>query len=163
MSGHLYSPWRLEYILSAKSDTCPFCLKEDGSTDEAHFVVYRTNLSFVILNLYPYNNGHIMVIPVRHTQDMDDLTDEEYTDLFGCVRKAERVLRAAYSPDGINIGMNLGKAAGAGIDSHLHVHLLPRWSSDSNFMTTVGGTRVIPEAFERTYHLLKNQFDSIEE
>lgn len=154
----LYSPWRIDYILSEKDNNCVFCFS--AADDEKHFVVYRSTNCYVILNHYPYNNGHIMVIPNRHVSNLNSLTEEENSELFSVVRLAEKVLYNAYNPEGINIGINEGKAGGAGIESHLHVHLLPRWFGDSNFMTTIGGTRVVPDSYEHTYCLLKEQFDS---
>ena len=189
----LYSPWRLNYILSEKSKSCIFCVKREetesvvpisdwlpkdtaplthqsqseiGTTNEVvktdadHFIVYRSKLCFVILNLYPYNNGHIMVVPNRHIADFSGLEKDELHDLFETVQKSEKVLKKVYNPDGINIGINLGKAAGAGIDEHLHVHLVPRWSGDVNFMTTISGFRVIPEDFSRSYQKIKEGFDN---
>jgi ATP adenylyltransferase len=160
MSDILYSPWRLNYILSKKDNKCIFCQKPSAEDDEKHLILHRSKLSFVIMNLYPYNNGHIMVFPAAHKAKLSQLSKEELHDLFDTVQLAETVLQKVYHPDGINVGMNLGKAAGAGIDEHLHAHLVPRWAGDNNFMTVVNGTRVIPESFERAYHKLKEQFDN---
>jgi len=110
--------------------------------------------------MFPYNNGHLMVVPFKHVAGLNDLSKEEIDDLFETVQLCEKVITNNYHPDGINIGMNLGKAAGAGIDEHLHVHLVPRWNGDTNFMTATGSTRVIPESFETAYQQLKEQFDS---
>ncbi|MCD4828855.1 MAG: HIT domain-containing protein [Candidatus Cloacimonetes bacterium] len=158
----LYSPWRLDYVRSAKSDDCIFCIQRNPAADydEKRLIVHRGEHSFVILNMYPYNNGHLMVAPYRHVASLMQLDENETSDLFLTVRLAERVVREAYCPDGLNIGVNLGKAAGAGIDQHLHVHLVPRWVGDHNFMTTTGGTRVIPESFESAWNRLKEQFDN---
>jgi len=112
------------------------------------------------MNVYPYNNGHLMVVPQKHVPNLNDLNQGEITDLFTTVQLTEKVLTKVYSPDGINIGMNLGKAAGAGIDEHLHVHIVPRWIGDVNFMSALGETRVIPESFETAYLKLKEQFDN---
>ncbi len=158
---YLYSPWRLDYILSEKEKGCIFCIKPEANEDDKHFIVYRSEFCFVILNIYPYNNGHIMVVPYRHVSQLSDLNDDERNDLFAVVQKAEKVLNENYKPQGINIGMNLGKAAGAGIEEHIHVHLVPRWDGDNNFMSTIGGYRVIPESFERAYLQLKEQFDRL--
>jgi ATP adenylyltransferase len=159
MSDVIYSPWRLKYILSKKDEECIFCVRPSVENDEKHFILYRSKHSFVILNLYPYNNGHLMVVPFRHVAQLSLLKKEEIDDLFETVQLCEKIIQKAYSPDGMNIGINLGRAAGAGIDTHLHVHIVPRWNGDVNFMTAVGGTRVIPEAFERTFKLLKEHFD----
>jgi ATP adenylyltransferase len=157
----LYSPWRIQYILSKKDTSCIFCLNNGAIDDEKHYIIYRTSLSYVILNTYPYSNGHIMVIPNKHVKSLSELTSEELSDLFQLVQLSERVLYNIYSPEGINVGINIGKAAGAGIDSHLHVHLLPRWSGDTNFMTTIGGTRVIPEELQATFSLLKEGYKNV--
>ena len=112
------------------------------------------------MNIYPYNNGHLMVVPQKHIANLNGLNQAEITDLFATVQLTEKVITKVYSPEGINIGMNLGKAAGAGIDEHLHVHIVPRWSGDVNFMSALSGTRVIPESFDSAYLKLKEQFDN---
>ncbi|MDD3049842.1 MAG: HIT domain-containing protein [Candidatus Cloacimonetes bacterium] len=157
----IYSPWRLKYILSAKEKDCIFCVKPAEKKDKEHFIVARSQMSFVILNLFPYNNGHIMVVPNKHIASLTDLSPEELTDLFSLVRDSEIILRKVYNPEGINIGMNLGKAAGAGIDEHLHVHLVPRWSGDVNFMTSINAVRVIPESFESAYEKLSVEYRNL--
>jgi len=154
----LYSPWRLKYILSEKDKSCVFCL--DPAQDPDHFVVFRSKLCFVILNLFPYNNGHLLVIPNRHIADFTLLTPDELHDIVDTTQLTTNVINNVYQPQGINIGMNLGAAAGAGIDDHLHLHIVPRWSGDTNFMTTVAGQRVVPEDFTISYQKLKNQFDT---
>ncbi len=156
----IYSPWRLDYILSKKEDECIFCVKPQTDEDEKQLIPYRSQHCFVILNVYPYNNGHIMVVPYKHVASLDLLEKEELNDLFQTVQLSERVLRKVYSPDGMNIGMNMGKSAGAGIAEHIHVHIVPRWQGDVNFMNSVGGVRVIPESFERAYKQIKEQFDN---
>ena len=160
MSDILYSPWRLQYILSNKDNECIFCVKPSENNDEKHLILYRSEFSFVIMNVYPYNNGHLMVVPGKHVPNLNGLNQAEIADLFETVQLTEKVLTKVYSPDGINIGMNLGKAAGAGIDEHLHVHIVPRWSGDVNFMSALSGTRVIPESFDSAYLKLKEQFDN---
>ena len=157
---YLYSPWRIEYVLAKKGKECIFCHKPKAEEDPKHMIVYRSSLSYVIINLYPYNNGHVMVVPFRHVSSLVELNPGEIKDLFMTVQLTEKVLRSAYNPEGINIGLNLGKAAGAGIDEHLHVHLVPRWVGDCNFMSVIGGKRVIPEAFDKTFNLLQEQFDN---
>ena len=154
----LYTPWRMKYILSAKENGCIFCF--DKGEDEKHLVVHRTEYCFVILNIYPYNNGHIMVVPNRHVSRINDLNTEEINDVFSMVKMAEDILQKAYNPEGFNIGMNIGKVAGAGVESHLHVHIVPRWSGDTNFMTVCSGVRVIPEDLQETYKKLKVLFDN---
>jgi len=160
MSDVLYSPWRMKYILSKKEEKCIFCIRPSSDNDEKHFILYRSQHSFVILNLFPYNNGHLMAIPYKHVSKLNDLNKEEISDLFETVQLCEKVMHRAYSPDGLNIGLNLGRSAGAGIDTHLHVHIVPRWNGDVNFMTAVCATRVIPESFEKTYELLKEHFEN---
>ncbi|NQV17653.1 MAG: HIT domain-containing protein [Armatimonadetes bacterium] len=159
MSDILYSPWRLKYILSNKDDKCILCLKLSEKDDE-HLILFRSKYSFVMMNLYPYNNGHLMVVPNNHVSALNKLSKEELNDLFETVQLCEKVLQRKYNPDGFNIGLNLGKSAGAGIDEHLHVHIVPRWAGDVNFMTSIGGTRVIPENFETAFKQLKEQFDN---
>ena len=154
----LYSPWRINYILEKKKDNqCIFCIHP--SEDAKHLVIYRSSQSFVILNLYPYNNGHIMVVPNKHVATLNELDSIELCDLFKLVQLSEKIIKNVYTPDGLNIGINLGKAAGAGIDNHLHVHLVPRWNGDNNFMSSIAGTRVIPESFDNSYQKLKEVFD----
>ena len=160
MSDILYSPWRMQYILSNKDKECIFCVKPSENNDEKHLILYRSELSFVIMNIFPYNNGHLMVVPNKHVPKLNGLNKEEIYDLFETVQLCENVINKVYSPDGLNIGLNLGKAAGAGIDEHLHVHIVPRWNGDVNFMSAIAGTRIIPESFEQAYSKLKEQFDN---
>jgi ATP adenylyltransferase len=146
----LWSPWRLAYVTAAQtpSTSCVFCDAVENAAEG--LVLYRGRYCFVILNLYPYNNGHLMVAPNRHVNTLTSLIAEERAELMGMARWAEMALAEAYRPQGINVGINLGKAAGAGIEDHLHVHLVPRWAGDTNFMTAVAETRVLPEALEQT-------------
>ena len=156
--SYLYSPWRMKYILAKKRKECIFCIKPEN--DKEHLVVYRSSHCFVILNLFPYNNGHIMVVPNKHVSQLSDLDKDELNNLFEIVQKSESVLNKVYKPEGLNVGINIGKAAGAGIDAHLHVHLVPRWPGDTNFMTTIAGKRTIPDLFENTFDSLKETFQS---
>jgi ATP adenylyltransferase len=156
----LYSPWRINYILSKKDKECIFCLKPQAAEDEKNFIVFRSQYCYVILNVYPYNNGHIMVVPNRHVSFLGDLEGKELNDLFETVQLSEKVLIKTYKPEGLNIGLNLGKSGGAGIEDHIHVHLVPRWQGDANYMSVVGGVRVIPESFEQAYKQIKEQFDN---
>jgi ATP adenylyltransferase len=160
MSDILYSPWRLQYVLSQKEKHCIFCVKPSAEEDEKQLILHRSEHCFVIMNTFPYNNGHLMVVPYKHVSSLIMLNDAEVADLFCTLRLSEKVIRAVYHCDGLNMGINLGKAGGAGIDDHLHVHIVPRWNGDVNFMSAIGGTRTIPESFERAYHQLKEQFDS---
>jgi len=156
----LYSPWRIQYILSKKEKGCIFCVKPSEEDDKKNLILYRSKHNFVIMNIYPYNNGHIMIVPYKHVATMQDLNDDELFDMIKTLRLSEKVIKQFYNPDGINVGMNLGKAAGAGIDEHLHIHVVPRWNGDVNFMTVIGGYRVILESFETTYFKLKEAFDN---
>jgi len=146
----LWAPWRLAYVTSASGPApdCIFCSISDPA--RADLIVARGRVSFVILNLYPYNNGHLMVVPNRHVPNLASLTDAEQAELMQLVRRAEIALTEAYAPHGLNVGINLGKSAGAGVADHLHVHLVPRWNGDTNFMTVVGDVRVVPEALDAT-------------
>lgn len=147
----LSAPWRMEYLTQGKADACIFCREGD---DREALVLRRTPLALVMLNRYPYSNGHLMVAPVRHTADLDALTDPEVLELYRTVALCREVLERASSPHGFNIGINLGRAAGAGVEEHLHVHVVPRWNGDNNFMSVVADTRVIPEALLATYDRL---------
>jgi ATP adenylyltransferase len=154
----LWAPWRLSYVTAAQvpATDCIFCDPSAGR--ELDLVVFRGERSYVILNLYPYNNGHVMVVPDRHLSALEALTPDEQTELMRLTRLSEMALNDAYKPQGINVGINLGKAAGAGIENHLHIHLVPRWSGDTNFMTAVGGTRVLPEDLAATAARLRPIF-----
>ena len=153
----LWSPWRMEYLQREKqaTDSCVFCEASRGSDDRAKLVLYRASACFIICNRYPYNNGHLLVVPHRHAGDLDDLTADESANVMHVVRYGVRLLRRTYQPDAVNIGMNLGAAAGAGILDHVHVHIVPRWEGDTNYMTVFSGTRVISEELERTFDRLK--------
>lgn len=162
MSQPLWAPWRMEYILGAKPDACVLCLPTDDlSQDEERRVLYRGKTAFVIMNKFPYNNGHLMVAPFRHTMDLPLLTHEESTEIMSLLQVCTSILRKQFSPQGINIGLNLGEAAGAGIRDHLHFHLVPRWNGDSSFMAVMSETRVIPEHLAATYAKLKPLFDAL--
>jgi ATP adenylyltransferase len=156
----LWSPWRMEYIQASKdvSDDagCVLCRLRDGEDSER--VLTRTELAFVVLNKYPYNPGHLMVIPSRHVGDLEELTDDESLELHRLLQRSVRALREESEPHGFNLGMNLGRIAGAGIPDHLHWHVVPRWSGDTNFMPVVGQTRVLPELVEETARRLAPRF-----
>lgn len=154
----LWAPWRLAYVTAAQAPSidCIFCDPRAGC--DVDLVVLRGQHAYVILNLYPYNNGHLMVVPVRHLAALEALTLDEQAELMRLARLSEMALNEAYRPQGINVGINLGKAAGAGIENHLHIHLVPRWSGDTNFMTAVGQTRVLPEDLAATVARLRPIF-----
>lgn len=149
----------MDYILGPKPDCCVLCLPpDDCSQDEERLVLYRGKTAFVIMNKYPYNNGHIMVAPLRHVMDITLLTPEESVEIMDLLQKSTAILREHFHPQGINVGLNLGEAAGAGIRDHMHFHLVPRWNGDSSFMAVMTETRIIPEHLASTYGKLKPLF-----
>ena len=150
----LWAPWRIDYILNEKPSDCIFCVSSDQEQDRERLILYRTGLSFVMLNRYPYNNGHMMIAPFRHTADMNELSIAEMLDMFATLRLCRNVLEKTAVPQGFNIGINLGKAAGAGVDDHIHIHIVPRWNGDTNFMSVIGDVRVMPENLQNTYEKL---------
>ena len=154
----LWSPWRLQYVTAASDARgCVFC--EAVAADEtASLVVHRGRGCYVILNLFPYNSGHLMVVPNRHVATLSSATREERCEMMDLTQLAERALTEAYKPQGLNVGMNLGRSAGAGIVDHIHVHIVPRWSGDTNFMTVVGEVRVLPEDISQTAERLRAAF-----
>jgi ATP adenylyltransferase len=146
---HLWAGWRGEYVatVDTSSSACVFCgILGSGAPDEDTFILRRGELVFSIMNLYPYTSGHLMVMPLRHVGELEELTDDERDELWAAVTDAVSAVKAVYSPDGVNVGINLGRAAGAGVPGHLHVHVVPRWLADSNFMTAVADARVLPES-----------------
>lgn len=156
----LWAPWRMEYILGEQQPGCIFCIDQAGKSDRDLLVLYRTPLSLVMLNRYPYTNGHLLVAPCKHTADMDSLSHEELLDLFVTMRICKNILQKEVSPQGFNIGINLGKVAGAGVADHLHLHIVPRWSGDTNFMSVLDDIRVMPEHLHATYDQLYPAFSS---
>jgi ATP adenylyltransferase len=151
--------WREDYVSSVNAGEhagddgeCVFCTFANEPVDESTGVLFRTDTSFVILNAFPYGSGHLLVLPRRHVATLQELRDDEYAEFFWTLRKTVVALEATYGPDGMNLGLNLGHAAGAGIPKHLHAHVLPRWSGDTNFMTSIGETRVLPESLTSTWH-----------
>jgi ATP adenylyltransferase len=143
--------WRMKYIENADSSECIFCKQVKSGSDEDNFIVRRGKLAYVMMNLYPYTTGHMMVAPYRHTNCVSDLTDAESCELMQLVSWSESVLRLALSPHGFNIGMNIGRCAGAGYPGHIHMHVVPRWEGDSNFMPVVSEVKVLPETLGDTY------------
>jgi ATP adenylyltransferase len=148
---HLWAPWRIEYILAKKGEGCIFCVKPSPKEDRERLILYRSKHTIIMMNRFPYNSGHLMVAPRKHSGDLDDLTPEELSDLSVHLRSVVSILRRAMNPQGFNIGMNIGQIAGAGVTDHLHFHVVPRWSGDTNFMPIVGDTTVVPEALKKTY------------
>jgi len=154
----LFTPWRLRYVSSERRQAggCVFCRAVRGRRDRKNLVLYRGRSHFVILNRYPYSNGHLMIVPVAHLSSPGESTVEALGEMMHLAVRCERALRSVYRPAGINLGMNLGKSAGAGIEGHYHLHVVPRWDGDTNFMTVVHGTRVIPESLATTYRRLRS-------
>jgi len=147
----IWAPWRLEYILNDKEEECIFCEKSKESKDVENYILLRGEKCLVMLNAFPYNNGHLMIIPYRHVASIEDLKEDETREMI--------LLKKVMSPDGFNVGMNLGDVAGAGIMGHLHLHIVPRWKGDCNFMPVLSDTKVIPEALRQTYQKLKESMD----
>ena len=166
---HLWSPWRLDYVTTEKpAEGCVFCLAAEASAKAGRatatrdpLIVFGGPAVYVILNRYPYNNGHVMVVPRRHVATLVELTSNELVEVASLTQRSEAVLREAYKLEGINVGINLGKSAGAGIHEHLHVHLVPRWSGDTNFMAVIGETRVLPEDLPSTAARLAPIFERL--
>jgi len=158
---HLWSPWRYKYVSTAgPSASCIFCSRTQEAKDEENLIIHRGARTFVLLNLYPYTSGHLMIAPYAHVATLADSDEETAVELMLETRRAQRILGSVYRAPGFNLGMNIGSCAGAGIAGHIHMHVLPRWSADVNFMTTVADTRVIPEALEETYRKLSAAFRS---
>ncbi len=155
---YLYSPWRLDYILGEKDGDCVMCRFQNTDNDKENLILHRAENCYVMLNRYPYNNGHLMIIPYQHCGALTELQEEAWLEMAKLVRNTETILKKVYNCDGINIGINLGCAAGAGIAEHLHIHIVPRWVGDSNFMSVIGGERVIPESFDSVYNKLAPEF-----
>jgi len=150
----IWAPWRMQYILSKKGPECIFCEEPKEEKDRENLIVYRGTKGFIIMNLYPYNNGHLMVVPYRHVYSISELSDDELLDLMKMVQQSVQCLKEAFRPEGFNIGLNIGKVAGAGIEEHLHFHVIPRWVGDTHFMAVLGEVRVIPEHVLSTYDKL---------
>jgi len=154
----LWAPWRMEYILGEKERGCIFCTRINQESDKENLILFRGKNNFVIMNKYPYNNGHLMVVPNRHTSELDSLGDPEKLEMMNLVSKSMNVLKKTVNPDGFNVGLNIGKIAGAGIDDHLHFHIVPRWVADTNFMPVVAQTKIISEDLGKTWERLKEGF-----
>jgi ATP adenylyltransferase len=158
----LWAPWRMKYIkgIDKKEEGCIFCTKPKESDDRKNMILLRGRHSFIIMNAFPYSNGHLLVIPFLHTAELDDLAEPVSAELWRFIVLGKNALKNAYKPDGFNIGMNLGRPAGAGIDQHLHFHIVPRWNGDTNFMPVLDETRVISEGLGDTYDFLLPYFRS---
>ncbi len=153
----LWTPWRIEYILSAKQPGCVLCQKvhADPAQDAENLLLYRGEQCFIIMNLYPYNTGHLMVVPYLHTSDLAGLASSTMAEMGDLIQRSVALLKATLKPDGFNLGMNLGRIAGAGIDDHLHQHIVPRWGGDTNFMPVLADTHTMPELLPDTYAKLR--------
>ena len=155
----LWTPWRYKYISTAREASgCIFCDKPAEQKDDENYIVHRAERNFVILNIFPYTSGHVMIAPYEHVPSPELARDETLTEMMLLARRTVACMRELYRPDGVNMGMNIGESAGAGVVGHIHMHVLPRWSGDANFMTTVGETRVLPEDLGETYRKLKGAF-----
>ncbi len=155
----LWAPWRMEYIVSEqKGEDCIFCAGDKRSEDKERLILYVGSLTTVMMNRFPYINGHLLAAPIRHASDLESLTREETLDLMAMVRRSIKILKKVLNPEGFNIGLNLGKVAGAGVEEHMHFHIVPRWNGDTNYITVLGEIRVIPEHIEETYYKLLPHF-----
>ena len=160
MANHrIWAPWRLPYVKDARKDTdCIFCTKPAEGNDEETFIVHRSARCYVILNTFPYTNGHLMVAPFRHVGRLQDLDGETLAEIMRLAARATAILDDAYGPEGYNIGFNQGRIAGAGFDSHIHMHVVPRWAGDTNYMPVIADTRVMPQSLEQSYEMLRGAF-----
>jgi ATP adenylyltransferase len=155
---YLWTPWRYTYITGAdKATGCIFCETSRENDDRKNRIVHRGKHCFIILNAFPYTSGHVMVVPYEHVDQLTRVSADAAAEMMSLAQRMETVLREIYSPDGLNLGMNIGKSAGAGIAAHVHMHILPRWIGDTSFMTTVGETRVLPETLEVTYERIRQK------
>jgi ATP adenylyltransferase len=156
----LWTPWRMEYVGSAGTggDSCIFCDALAAGNDESKYIVHRGETAFVMLNAFPYNTGHVMVAPLRHAAELSDLSESERADLMETTNRTIEVIRSGMEPEGFNTGMNLGKVAGAGVPGHFHIHVVPRWAGDTNFMPVTADTKVLPELLQDTAAKLRSAF-----
>ena len=157
---YIWAPWRIEYILGEKEKDCIFCVKPRQDSDKENLLLFRGKHNLIMMNLYPYNPGHLMVAPYKHTSDPVELADDELLEHIQLVNRCVTVLRKVMNPDGFNNGMNLGRVAGAGIEDHIHTHIVPRWNGDTNFMPVISDTRAVPEALAATYDKLIGEFQT---
>jgi len=154
----LWSPWRYRYVSKKGLEECIFCTKIALNDDKANYILHRAEKNFVLLNMYPYTSGHLMIAPYKHVPTLEESEPSALEEMIRLAQRAELALRKVYEPQGFNMGLNIGESAGAGIAGHIHMHVLPRWRGDANFMTTIGETRVIPEDLETTYAKLVEAF-----
>lgn len=151
----LWAPWRIKYVTESDNMKCIFCEKQNSNEDEKNYILHRGKKVFAMLNIYPYNNGHIMIAPYRHTGEISELLDEELSEMMDMVKVFVDKIKKEMNAHGFNIGMNIGKIAGAGFDEHIHIHIVPRWAGDTNFMPVIGEQKVIPESLESVYRRLR--------
>ena len=158
----LWAPWRMQYIeQGGRVQGCLFCELPVQNRDEENLILHRGKTGFIMLNCFPYNSGHLMVAPFKHTADMYELVDDELLEISRLVRYSVRLLTAAMQPDGFNLGMNLGRSAGAGVADHVHWHIVPRWDGDTNFMPVIADTKVLPESLQSTYDKLRKKIEEL--
>ncbi|MEK6684201.1 MAG: HIT domain-containing protein [Nitrospirota bacterium] len=157
----LWAPWRMPYLKNGQPKGCIFCVKTKQKHDRSNLILYRGRHAFVMMNLYPYSNGHLLITPYRHVGSIEDLDPPTLADLMRTTQRAMKALRLAYKPDAFNLGINQGREAGAGIESHVHLHIVPRWNGDTNFMPVLTDTRVIPEHLESSYDKLLPLFQTV--
>lgn len=158
---HIWTPWRFHYIRSAQEEPgCVLCRLRAEERDRENLILTRESHNYIVLNRYPYTSGHLMIVSYRHVASLSDATADELCEMILLSRSCERILQDLYRPDGFNIGFNIGRSAGAGVAGHLHLHVVPRWEADANFVSVVGQTRVIPEDLETTYEKLVSRFDA---
>lgn len=157
----LWTPWRMEYLVRDRAEGCVFCQKLQEANDRENLILCRSQLSCVVMNLYPYNTGHLMIIPYQHAPNLEDLPEEACVELMYLIRESLKILRRVLHPDGFNVGTNIGKSAGAGIEAHVHIHVVPRWDGDTNFMPVLAETRVMPEMLLDTYDKLVTEFSQL--
>ncbi len=155
---YIWAPWRMKYVRMGKPTGCILCDKPKQKKDKENYILFRGEKNFIMLNCYPYNPGHLLIAPYRHTGNLEDLTEAERNEHFELVSRSIVILKQAFKPMGFNIGANLGRVAGAGIEDHFHSHIVPRWQGDSNFMPVLGETKVIPQALADTYKTLASKF-----
>jgi ATP adenylyltransferase len=158
----IWAPWRLAYVKGAAKDSdegCIFCVKPAAEDDEANLIVHRGERCFVILNLFPYTNGHLMIAPYEHLASIAELEPDTVAEMMALAQRAIRALEEKYAPHGFNVGFNQGRVAGAGVEHHIHMHVVPRWGGDTNFMPVLADTRVMPQTLEQTYEALRDGFD----
>lgn len=153
---NLWAPWRIKYIQAKKTKGCIFCQKPRQKKDKKNYILKRGKFVFSILNIFPYNNGHTLIVPYRHVDSLEKLNTDELLELFEFIKLTTKQIKSKMKAQGFNIGFNIGKIAGAGIDKHLHVHIVPRWEADTNFMPVLSGTKIISQSLEELYSILKS-------